>query len=175
MRVRIDKAGKIMVTDFSLAQSYKIAVRMEKDGIDFYGDLLAGIRNAQAKHEIEFLIDEEKRHLEIFQGLLDRAKEAGVDDFEEDDVVDYLRSKVFDVSQEKDRAENMEHRHTALEEALDMERRSIVFYEGCLSHAKDAAAKEAFQKILEEEQKHQAKFAQLLRTKCIDSGEGCIF
>ena len=165
MRVRIDKDGKIAITDFSPAQSYKIAVRMEKDGIDFYRGLLAQIRDAQTKHEIEFLIDEEKRHLEIFQGLLERAKEAGIDDFEEDDVVDYMKSRVF---------ESAERRRTALEEALNMERRSIVFYEGCLYHAKDAAAQEAFKKILEEEKKHQVKFAQLLRAKCIDSGEGCI-
>ncbi|MBI5873720.1 MAG: ferritin family protein [Candidatus Omnitrophica bacterium] len=174
MRVNIDKAGNITITDFSPVQAYKIAVRMEKDGIDFYSDLLKQVRDAGTQHEIEFLIEQEKAHLDTFQGLLNRVKETANDTFEEDDIVDYIKSRVFNAALEKEEAQKMEHRHTALEEAMNMERRSIVFYDGCLARSKDGDAKSAFKKILDEERKHLTKFAELLRIKCIDSGEGCI-
>lgn len=174
MRVNIDKSGKIVISDFSPVQAYKIALRMEKDGMDFYRDLLKQVKDAEAIHEIEFLIAQEKIHLETFEGLLERVREASGDAFEEDDIVEYMNSRVFDRSKEKEEAVKMQHRHTALEEALDMERRSIVFYEGCLENARDPGAAAAFKKILEEERAHQATFAQMLRIKCINSGKGCI-
>lgn len=174
MRVNIDKTGKIIISDFSPAQAYKIALRMEKDGMDFYHDLLRQVKDTEAVHEIEFLIAQEKLHLETFAALLGQAREGSGDAFEEDDIVDYMNSKVFDVSKEKEEAARMQHRHTALEEALDMERRSIVFYEGCLKNTKDQDAAAAFKKILEEEKSHLSTFAQLLRIKCINSSKGCI-
>ena len=85
-----------------------------------------------------------------------------------------MNSHVFDASLEKAEAEKMSHRHTALEEAMNMERRSIVFYEACLAHTKDIQAKTAFKNILEEEKKHLSKFAELLRIKCVNSQKGCI-
>ncbi len=174
MRVTIDKEGKIAISDFSPVQAYKIALRMEKDGIDFYHDLLDKVRDAEAKHEIEFLISQESEHLETFQGLLESAKETTDDNFEEDDLVNYINSRVFDKSLEKQEAENMDHRHTALEEAMNMERRSMAFYESCLENSKSEATKSAFSRILDEERSHFAKFATLLHIKCINSNKGCI-
>jgi len=174
MRVNIDKKGNISISEFSSAQAYKIAIRMENDGIDFYNEILSDVKDEVARNEIAFLIEEEKKHLTIFAGLLGSVKEFSGDDFEEDDIVDYVRSRVFDVSQEKEDALKMDHRHTALEKALDMERRSVVFYEGCLAQTKEDDAKKAFKKILEEETGHQKKFAELLRVKCINSQKGCL-
>ncbi|HAJ56365.1 MAG TPA: hypothetical protein DCL35_01185 [Candidatus Omnitrophica bacterium] len=174
MRVNIDKAGNIVILDFSPVQAYKIALHMEKDGIDFYSDLAKQVRDPETQHEIEFLIEQEGAHLETFQGLLNRVKEAVDDKFEEDDIVDYIKARVFNGALEKQEAEKMEHRHTALEEAMNMERRSIVFYDNCLAHSRDVDAKAAFKKILEEERKHLIKFAELLRIKCINSQKGCI-
>ena len=172
MRVSIDKDGKIGISDFSPVQAYKIAVHMEKDGIEFYKGLFDKIRDTEAKGEIDFLIKEEENHLATFEDLLAKEKTAAGDEFEEDDVVDYMNSNVFNTSFEK--GQNIKHRHKAFEEAMNMERRSIVFYEGCLKNSKDAVAQKAFARVLEEEKKHLAKFADLLRDKCIKSGKGCL-
>ena len=174
MRVQIDKNGNIIIFDFSPAQAFKVAVRMEEDGIRFYEDLAGKVRDADAGREIGFLIQEEKEHLKLFQGLLDAVKSGAEDAFEEDDIVQYISSKVFDASQETQEASRMDHRHTAMEEAMNMERRSIVFYEGCLSGSRDYKTKEAFTKILSEETKHLKTFAELLRIKCINSEKGCL-
>ncbi len=174
MRVNIDKDGIISISGFSPVQAYKIAVKMERDGIVFYRGLLESVKDQEAKGELDFLIKEEEGHLNSFQGLLSKEREQVGDAFEEDDVVDYIKSRVFDASLKKVKLSQMEHRHTALEEAMNMERRSIVFYEACLSESKDEKAKPAFRAIIEEEKKHLGKFAQLLRIKCINSQKGCI-
>lgn len=166
MRVHVAKDGNIVISDFNPAQAYKIAMKMEEDGIAFYKDLSAKTKDPGAKREIDFLITEEARHLATFRGLLAREEEARQDGFEEDDVVNYMNAHIFDPS--------VEHRHAAFEEAMHMERRSIVFYGGCLKTTRDAQAQKAFKNIIEEERKHLSKFAELLRVKCIDSGEGCL-
>lgn len=172
MRVDVAGDGKVTITDFSPAQAYKIAIHMEKEGIGFYKDLLNKATDKEVKGEIGFLIKEEESHLATFEDLLNKEKAAVGDEFEEDDIVNYMNTRVFDLSIEKAKA--IKHRHTAFEEAMNMERRSIVFYEGCLQNSKDVVVQKAFAKILEEEKKHLAKFAELLRAKCINSGKGCL-
>ena len=174
MRVQITKDGKIVIQDFSSVQAYKAAIKMEKDGIQFYKDLLKQIKDQGAKLEIDFLIEQELGHLKTFQDLLENEKETADDTFEEDDIVNYMHAKVFDYREEKTTTQKMSHRHTALEEAMNMERRSIVFYEGCLSQTKSTEAQKALDNILEEEKKHLKKFAELLRIKCINSQKGCL-
>lgn len=174
MRIKVGKDGNVTIQDFSPLQAYKIAVKMEKDGIVFYQDLRKKIKDAETGREIDFLIEQEQIHLKVFEGLLDKEKEAKEDGFEEDDIVNYINSHIFDKSTETENSGRMEHRHTALEEAMSMERRSIIFYTGCLANTKDPGAKAKFENIIEEEKKHLSKFAELLRTKCINSQKGCL-
>ena len=174
MRVNVGKDGKITILDFSAVQAYKIAAKMEKNGIAFYKALIAKVKDEEARREIKFFIKQEEGHLAVFEGLLSAEKEATEDSFEEDDLINYVNSRVFDFSQERSVAENMDHRHAALEEAMDMEKRSIVFYEGCLAQSSDAEVKKKFEQIIEEEKKHLSQYAQLLRVKCINSQKGCI-
>jgi rubrerythrin len=47
-------------------EAFKIAMQMEKEGIEFYEKLLAGSENEKEKALIEKLIKEEKEHYEIF-------------------------------------------------------------------------------------------------------------
>ena len=56
---------KVAATDDEL-EAFKIAMQMEKEGIDFYSKLLAETENEKEKALIEQLIREEKEHYEIF-------------------------------------------------------------------------------------------------------------
>lgn len=174
MRVQMGKDGRIAVTDFSPAQAFKIAIKMEQDGIKFYQDLLKSIKDTEARREIGFLIEQEQEHLDTFTRLLEEQEEETADGFEQDDIATYLDARVFDSSEEKEAAGNMDHRHTALEEALNLERRSIVFYEGCVKNTTGPEAQKAFAKIIEEEERHLKKFGELLRTKCLNAQGGCV-
>lgn len=174
MRFRIGKDNRIGIDDFSSVQAYKIAIHMEHSGIDFYRDLLSKVRDLKAKQEIEALLKDEQEHLGVFEDLLSAEKETSEDGFEEDDVVSFMNSKVFDPVLEKMKAENINYRHTALEEAVDMEIRTIIFYEGCLANSSDEKAKRAFKKIIEVEKEHARKLSDLIRSKCLSSKDGCI-
>ncbi len=174
MRVNIDKNGQIQITDFSPVQAYKIAAKLEEGGIAFYGQLGRQLKDESARREIKFIIQQEEAHLKVFRGLLEAARESADDAFEEDDIVDYLNTHVFDPSRQGEVAARADHRRTTLEEAVDAERRSVLFYEGCLAGTTDPAARKAFKEIIAEEKAHQAKFASLLRVKCIDKGDGCL-
>lgn len=174
MRATVDKNGTIHISDFNPVQAYKIAIKLEEGGIAFYQGLGRQLKDEGARREIDFMIKQEQDHLKAFRALLLEVKASVDDTFEEDDIVDHLQTHIFDASIEKEVADRADHRHTTLEEALNMERRSVVFYQGCLGQTTDAAARKAFSRIIEEEKAHQAKFASLLRAKCIDRSDGCL-
>ena len=56
---------QVAVTDDEL-EAFTIAMRMEKEGIEFYDKLLAGTGNEKEKALFEKLIKEERAHYEIF-------------------------------------------------------------------------------------------------------------
>ena len=56
---------KVAATDDEL-EAFKIAMQMEKEGIEFYRKLLAGTENEKEKAFFEKLIREERAHYEIF-------------------------------------------------------------------------------------------------------------
>lgn len=56
---------KVAATDDEL-EAFKIAMQMEKEGIEFYRKLLAGAETEKEKALFEKLIKEEEEHYEIF-------------------------------------------------------------------------------------------------------------
>ena len=56
---------KVAATDDEL-EAFKIAMRMEKEGIEFYRKLLTGAENEKERALFERLIKEEGEHYEIF-------------------------------------------------------------------------------------------------------------
>ena len=56
---------RVAATDDEL-ESFKIAMQMEKEGIEFYRKLLAGAETEKEKALFKKLIEEEKAHYEIF-------------------------------------------------------------------------------------------------------------
>ena len=56
---------KVAATDDEL-EAFKIAMQMEKEGIEFYRKLLAGAENEKEKALFEKMISEERAHYEIF-------------------------------------------------------------------------------------------------------------
>lgn len=165
MKVDIDKSGRITIFDFSSVQAYKIAVRMEQDGVEFYRAFAKKIKDKDLRRDIDFVIKEEEAHLELFEGLLAKEKEISGDDFEEDDIVSSINSLVFQESFQSG---------TPLYEAMNKEKRSIIFYTSCLARSKDPKVKKIFSSIIGEEQKHQEKFAGMLRDKCIKTKKECL-
>ena len=58
-------------------EAFRIAVRMEKEGIEFYKKLLAEAENEKEKSLLEKLIREEKAHYEIFSNTFSFISDTG--------------------------------------------------------------------------------------------------
>ena len=90
--MKIDYSGdEIKIFDFDAAESYKIARRLEGEGIEFYkrlGELFpeGGIRDIT-----ESLLAEEEEHLKFFEGEVRRLH--AQDDYEE--LVDIASARIF--------------------------------------------------------------------------------
>ncbi len=67
---------KVAATDDEL-EAFKIAMQMEKEGIEFYGKLLTGTENKKEKAFIEKLIREEGEHYKIFSNTYSFMNDTG--------------------------------------------------------------------------------------------------
>jgi len=65
MRVE-EKGGKLIVSDFNEFDAYRIASNIEEDGIQFYQMVVAAAMKPEAKKILEFLREEEEKHLDFF-------------------------------------------------------------------------------------------------------------
>ncbi len=67
---------RVKATDDEL-EAFKIAMRMEKEGIEFYRKLLSGTENEKEKALFEKLIKEEGEHYEIFANTYSFIQDTG--------------------------------------------------------------------------------------------------
>lgn len=157
MRIE-EKDGKLAIVDFNEIEAYKIALKIEKDGIDFYQKLLnkLGAENGKCRKIISFLIDEERAHLKFFEESLFRLRQKSpqASDNDEEDILSSMDYGIF-----KGAAQDP---HEALRSAIAIEGASIRFYACCKSHVQAAQAKQELQVIIDEEAKHREVLVDML-------------
>jgi len=154
------RGDEIIISDFKPVEAYKIARRLEAEGINFYKVLLETIQDAATKRSIELLLSEEKWHLKTFEKKIEEL--AGP--FEESTVVDEIDTKVFGSFGEPiDLAAIVKDRKRAFELGVLFEKRSINFFEVCRSKTTDASTKKAFEGIIKEEEKHLRLLKEMLK------------
>ncbi len=158
-----EKAGQLVVTDFNELEAYKIAIKIEKDGINFYENLINKEKNAAVKKELEFLLSEERQHLKLFQERLYELREKLGDNFETDDVLNYLDYGIFHPYQDIKHLEKaLNNIKKTLRLGIIIEEKSVKFYQACLEHVSTPQAKDALKKIIQEETNHQNIFETML-------------
>lgn len=147
------KGDEIIISDFKPVEAYKIARRLEVEGIGFYNLFLSGpaAKSDDTRKAIESLIAEEKKHFALFNQKVEEM--AGP--FEEDSVVDEVDTKVFGTYDEPaDLVSIVKDRKKTLQVGMLFEKRSINFFKICLEKTTDASTKSAFGEIIKEEEKH---------------------
>lgn len=157
MRIE-EKEGRLTVVDFNEIDAYKIASKVEKDGIEFYQELLKklGTEDEKCKKIISFLIDEERAHLKFFEESLFRLRQKSPE-FADNDEEDILYSMDYGIFK------GIAHEpHQALKSAIAIEDKSIKFYECCKGHVQAAQAKQELQVIIDEEMKHREVLLDML-------------
>lgn len=157
------RKDSIEITDFIPLEAYKIARKMEKDGIEFYRQLQAKNLSAEVSQAVGFLLSEEKRHLKLFEDKIFELEADTGDGFEEDAFVDSVDSKVFAPF---DSVRNLEKyltdKNRALKLGVAIEKNSIAFYQALLNNLKGAQTKREVELLIKEENSHLAILENLL-------------
>ncbi len=155
--------GKLKIIDFNSLEAYKVARKIEKDGIEFYAKLLKQNFDTETNQIMAFLLSEEKFHLKLFEDKLLAAKQNNEDGFEEDSVFDYAGTKIFypfDAIVDLDK--HLTDKEKAVRLGIKIENNSISFYNACLLSTKEAGTKKDLTWLVEEESKHLFKLQGLL-------------
>lgn len=156
--------GKLKITDFNSIEAYKIARKIEKEGIEFYGRLLKQNLDQETSGVMKFLLSEEASHLKLFEDKLLAAKQTTEDGFEEDSIFDYVDAEIFypfNAIAELDEA--LTNREKALRLGIKIENNSISFYDACLLNTKEKQTKKDLRWLIEEENKHLLNLQGLLK------------
>ncbi|MDP3142936.1 MAG: ferritin family protein [Candidatus Omnitrophota bacterium] len=162
--MKIDYAkGQMAITDFDPLEAYKIARKIEKDGIEFYQKLQSQNFSPDITQALGFLLSEEKRHLRLFEDKISELRKNIEDGFEEEALVDFLDSKVFaPFDSLKNLDKYISDRLKVLKLGAAIEKNSISFYQACLNNLQAASAKRDLEFLLKEENAHLAILENLL-------------
>ena len=162
--MKVDFSGdEIKIFDFDELEAYRIARKMEQDGLYYYSRMKEEVHQPEIRRVIEMLIEDERDHLNLFERKIEGlAREHGVDD-EGETLADIVDSKAMDVLKDTARvAEILCDPHEALRLGASVERRSIAFYREILRSTEDSAGKAAIEELIEQEQDHLQKLKELL-------------
>ena len=158
-----EKKGKLNIVDFNEAEAYKIACKIEEDGIHFYQNILGGTKNKYVKEKISYLLEEEKKHLKFFNSCLFKIGQEKGDDFEEDNLFKYLDYGIFKPYQDlKDLGSLIDDINKALDLGILIEDKSIKLYEACKDKVSSSKTKKELGNIIEEEKRHRLLLEEML-------------
>lgn len=158
-----EKNGQLVIVDFNELEAYKIACKIEEDGLHFYKKLMEKISGDAPKSALAFLIKEEEEHLKFFEESLFKLEEKEEDSFEGDDLLstmDYGVFRPYEDSQELEKI--LSDMNRTLHLGIVIEDKSIKFYEFCKRKVKDKKVKAEISKIIKEERKHKQHLEDML-------------
>ena len=143
---------------FYASEIVKVALLIEQNGGTFYGLLADKMSNPSVKNLFLQLVEEERKHFQVFSELLSRANHwepVGMYAVEYKSYMDYLASQ--NVFTEEKTCQEVTGKITtdqaALEYACGFEKDSILFYEGMKKYVPDNEI-ETIEKIINAEAKH---------------------
>jgi rubrerythrin len=159
MRIE-EKEGKLVIVDFSEIEAYKIAAKIEKDGLAFYRHL-NDLLSPHVKTAMKFLIDEEQKHLQFFENCISGLRSVSEDLSEDNDLLESMDYGIFiDDNALADVAKGARSPKKALALGVVMEERSIAFYRECKSRIASVKTQQTLESIIQEEERHR----QILQT-----------
>ena len=159
-----EKAGKFIISSFNALDAYKIASRVEKDGITFYQKLMNKVDDPKSKETLKFLLKEEEKHLKFFKDCLYEIKETSEDKFEEDDLLGSMDFGIFWPYQSiEDLESKLSNNRKAFSLGIAIEDKSINFYQACRDNITAEDIKLELDNIIEEEKKHKVLLESLLK------------
>ncbi|MGE5604888.1 MAG: ferritin-like domain-containing protein [Bacteroidota bacterium] len=127
----------------------ELAMKMEKDGEIFYRDLAATATNAGFREIFNQLADDEIKHYQVFQSMQKQPERFG------ESMILKKATNIFKQMIAEDSLNNLDHSQLELyQKAMELEKKSQVFYLEQAATAADESQKELWQKIAAEEAQH---------------------
>ena len=157
MKVRSTDEG-IQIYDFNAAEALKIARKLEREGINFYKEILETVEDSKAKEVLLYLLDEEMEHLKLFEKMLEREDSESLDD-DGEGVLDIVDDGVLTLPKSEALATDLDK---AIQLGINIEKRSLSFYLEILKHTKSEEGKNVLKKIIEEEKNHWEELKRLM-------------
>ncbi len=153
---------------FSGNELVDIAIGIERNGASFYESLVKSAKNEAAKRIYEYLASEERRHIEVFQGMLGSVAGYRPPETYTEEYTLYLKafidSRVFtDDRIAREMAQRVASDAEAIQIGLGVEKESILYY----SEMRDLIRQsdlEVVNKIIEEERSHLRQLSDLKRS-----------
>lgn len=141
---------------FSLIEILDLALRLEKNGEEFYRSAAGKFTDRELRNLLEWLAEEEVRHKDWFHKIREEALAKGKEDPSElkgrEILVDILGDQRFSLADVDLSA--IQEAEEVLSIAEEFERDTIVFFEMILSLASDHKTIETLRQIIEEENRH---------------------
>ncbi len=141
--------------DISFTEAYDFAMTLEEEGIKFYESLAKSYEGTQTKNEMLFLRDEEEKHRELFKKLL-KDTQSGSKKIS-GELKACVEEEILNPLKEKVKAGKVSKGSDALRLGVEMEKRTISFFEDLREKVGDKADTDVLDKVLEEEKNHLRK------------------
>jgi len=134
----------------------EIAIRMEKDAIDFYTTAAGKTKNPVGKKMFLSITEDEKRHLRMLSEIF---REVDIR-IEEVSPMKNIKT-VFESMKDSmmKRVEATKDELDAFKIAMQMEKEGVEFYRNSAGEAKKEKEKALFERLVQEEQQHYDIFA----------------
>ncbi len=154
-----------MSISFSGSELINIAIGIERRGITFYDIMTKSTENAIARDTFQYLVDVEREHIRIFQGMLAEADKYQIPESYAGEYAAYLQalvdSAVFtDDMLTSEIATKANSDIEALELAIGAEKDSILFYYE-MRNITPRRAQPTVNKIIAEEKTHLRQLSEL--------------
>ena len=153
---------------FSGSELLGIATGIERNGAAFYQALADNTSDNNLKATYNYLTDQEKKHLELFQGMLSSVGEYKPPEAYAGEYMLYLKSlidnRVFtDPTEAKQKAEKISDVGEALDLGIQAEKDSILFYSEMQNLVKDAD-RQVLTDVIDEEKRHVRRLYEIKQT-----------
>jgi len=150
---------EIQIHDFNAKEAFKVAHKLECEGISFYEKVLESAKDPTVKEVLNYLLEEEKDHLQLFENMIEREDPETSDD-SGDDILDILDTGVFTLPKDEESTTDLDR---ALQLGINIEKRSLAFYLEIIKHTDNEVGKAALKKIIDEEKKHWEELKRLIQ------------
>lgn len=154
-----------MATQYTAVQVLTMAVELEKMGKLYYDAIIDGLSDSRAKEIFQILADDEVKHEQLFQEMLDDMEPSEASEIDDPRVIEYFRALIdkkilpTELQTNKVRKE-LGDPAAGIRIALTLEKDAILFFHEMLVFAPDED-QPTIKQIIDEERDHLLRILKL--------------